>query len=138
MANFIINGGKKLGGTIATNAAKNASVAILCASTMIKGKTVLKNVPVIEEVKRIIEILESIGIKIEWTKKHELLIDNSGKLDINKLDRKAYIKTRSGLLLMGALSSQFDEFFLPFPHPTGVSPCKSRFNSICGPCSGFY
>ena len=57
MANFIINGGKKLGGQITTNAAKNASVAILCATTMIKGKIVLKNVPIIEEVKRIIEIL---------------------------------------------------------------------------------
>ncbi|MEA3449691.1 MAG: UDP-N-acetylglucosamine 1-carboxyvinyltransferase [Patescibacteria group bacterium] len=119
MANFIINGGKKLSGKIATNSAKNASVAILCACTMIKGKTVLKDVPVIEEVKRIIELLKSLGLEIEWTKKHELTINNPKNLNLNNLDKKAFQKTRSGLLLMGALLSRFDAFDLPLP-----SGCK--------------
>jgi UDP-N-acetylglucosamine 1-carboxyvinyltransferase len=119
MANFIINGGKKLGGTISTNAAKNASVAILCASTMIKGKTTLRNVPEIEEVKRIIEILQSIGLNIKWTKKHEMEINNPGKINLGRLNKESYAKTRSGFLLLGALLSQLDEFSLPLP-----SGCK--------------
>lgn len=113
MANFIINGGKTLGGEISTNSAKNSSVAILCATPMIKGKTILKNVPVIEEVKRIIEILESIGLKIKWQKKHELLIDNSKEIDLTGLNKESFIKTRSGLLLMGSLLSCLDKFSLP-------------------------
>ncbi|MFA6988439.1 MAG: UDP-N-acetylglucosamine 1-carboxyvinyltransferase [Candidatus Gastranaerophilaceae bacterium] len=113
MSNFIINGGKKLKGEISTNSAKNSAVAILCACTMIKGKTTLTDVPVIEEVKRIIEILISIGIKINWTGKHSLEIVNNGKLSLDKINKESYIKTRSGLLLMGALSTQLSNFSLP-------------------------
>ncbi|MCG2697968.1 UDP-N-acetylglucosamine 1-carboxyvinyltransferase [Candidatus Parcubacteria bacterium] len=113
MANFIINGGKKLKGTIKTNSAKNSAVAILCATPMIKGRTVLTDVPVIEEVKRIIEILSSIGLKIEWTGSHKLEIINNGKINISKINKESFIKTRSALLLIGSLSSVLKNFSLP-------------------------
>ena len=113
MANYIINGGKKLKGTIKTNSAKNSAVAILCATPMIKGKITLTDVPVIEEVKRIIEILESIGLKISWTDEHELEIINDGKVNYKSINRESFIKTRSGLLLMGSLAALYKKFSLP-------------------------
>jgi len=113
MSNFLINGGKKLSGKIKTNSAKNSAVAILCATTMIKGATTLTNVPVIEEVKRIIEILTSIGLKISWTSEHSLEIVNSGKIHLDEINKESFLKTRSGLLLIGALTSVFNEFKLP-------------------------
>ncbi len=113
MSNFIIKGGKKLSGEISTNSAKNSVVAILCATSMIKGTTTLINVPIIEEVKRIIEILTSIGLKITWTNKHSLKIINENNLLFNKINHESFIKTRSGLLLMGALSTQLKNFSLP-------------------------
>jgi len=113
MSNFIINGGKKLQGEIKTNSAKNSAVAILCATTMMKGRTTLVNVPVIEEVKRIIEILTSIGMKITWTNEHELEIINNQKLNLENIEKESFLKTRSGLLLMGALSSVLSSFSLP-------------------------
>ena len=113
MSNFLINGGKKLNGTIRSNSAKNSAVAILCATAMIEGKTKLINVPIIEEVKRIIEVLSSIGLKIKWTGEHELTIDSPGKIDIDNINKKSFLKTRSGLLLAGPLSSQIDSFNLP-------------------------
>lgn len=115
MANFIINGGKKLKGEIKTNSAKNSAVAILCATAMIKGATVLANVPDIEEVKRIIEILQSIGLKIKYRDRHTLEIVNNGRINIKTLNKKSYVKTRSGLLLIGPLSSVLKKFFLPMP-----------------------
>lgn len=113
MPNFIINGGKKLTGKIKTNSAKNSAVAILCASIMIKGKTTLDNVPEIEEVKRIIEILESIGLNIKRPKKHILEINNTGKIDLKKINQESFSKTRSGLLLIGPLASILNKFTLP-------------------------
>ena len=56
MSNFIINGGKKLHGTIKTNSAKNSAVAILCSLPIIKGKTILSDMPRIEEVLSLIHI----------------------------------------------------------------------------------
>jgi len=113
MANLLITGQKKLSGKIATNSAKNSAVAILCATAMIKGKTVLRSVPRIEEVNRIIEVLLSIGLKVEWTSEHTLTITNSGKLSLKNLNHESFIKTRSALLLMGSLANSLSEFSLP-------------------------
>ena len=110
MSNFIINGGKKLHGTIKTNSAKNSAVAILCATAMIKGKTILTDVPEIEEVKRIMEILNGINIKAAWSGKNKLAIENGGKINLKNLDKKACENTRSSFLLLGALSGQFKKF----------------------------
>ncbi len=113
MANLLINGGRKLHGRIKTNSAKNSAVAILCATSMIKGRTTLIDVPHIEEVKRIIEILTSIGLKIKWLDKHSLEIINEGELRPDNIDREAFLRTRSALLLMSALTSEFKNFSLP-------------------------
>lgn len=119
MSDFIINGGKKLKGEIKTNAAKNSAVAILCALPMIKGKIVLSNMPRIEEVSRIIEILSSIGLKISWTGSHALQSVNSGKINLDKINKESYEKTRSAVLLIGSLCSVFKNFSLP-----KISGCK--------------
>jgi len=113
MANLLINGGKKLTGALKTNSAKNSAVAILCATVMIKGKTTLSQVPRIEEVNRIIEILSSLGLIINWTSDHELEINNNGSLEPNKINRESFLKTRSALLLMGALTAKLKSFSLP-------------------------
>jgi len=115
MATFLVNGGKKLQGEIKTNSAKNSAVAILCATAAIPGKTTLIDVPAIEEVKRIIEILTSLGLEIKWLNEHSLEIINNGNLQPDKINKESFCKTRSALLLMGALSSQMEKFSLPKP-----------------------
>lgn len=102
-----------MSGSIQTNSAKNSAVAILCAAPMIEGKTTLTNVPLIEEVNRIIEVLESIGIKVRWTGDHSLEINNTGNLSPDNINRESFLRTRSGLLLMGSLANKFDKFRLP-------------------------
>src|SRR6476620_4215547 len=61
--NFKVHGGNKLSGTIEIKTSKNAAVGLLCASLLNKGKTTLRRVARIEEVNRIIEVLDSIGVK---------------------------------------------------------------------------
>lgn len=113
MSTYLINGGKKLRGTIKTNSAKNATVAILAALPAVKGITILKDVPRIEEVNRLIEVLQSIGLKITWQKEHRLQIVNKGKINLANLNKNAFVKTRSALLLMGALCGLKKTFQLP-------------------------
>ena len=71
---YKIYGGKKLSGTIITNGAKNSTMGLLCASILNDGKTTLYNVPEIEEVFRMIEIMQSIGMNTKWLKKNVLEI----------------------------------------------------------------
>src|SRR3989338_2838583 len=63
---FKIEGGRKLSGTIQTNTSKNGALGLFCASLLNKQSTILHGIPRIEEISRVIEIFESIGVKIEW------------------------------------------------------------------------
>lgn len=109
--NFKIEGGHKLAGKVAVNTSKNAAVALLCASLLNSGKTLLKNVPKIEEVYRVIEVLVSIGVSVKW-QGNDVEI-NPGKINLNNIDKEAAIKTRSVLMLLGPLSHLLKTFNLP-------------------------
>ena len=50
------------------NGSKNSAVAILIASILNEGKTIIQNLPEIEEVSRILEVMESIGVKVKRLK----------------------------------------------------------------------
>ncbi len=93
-------------GEIKNQSAKNSAVAILCASVMIKGKTTLSDVPQIEEVNRILELLDSLGVKIEKLGPGKLSLDATKNLKLDNIDKRASETTRSSLLLLGALSSR--------------------------------
>jgi UDP-N-acetylglucosamine 1-carboxyvinyltransferase len=110
--NIEIHGGKKLAGEIITKTSKNGAVGLLCASLLNHGKTTLKNVPKIEEVYRIIEVLQSIGVSIKWLG-NDLEINRPAKLDLNKIDKAAANKTRSIIMFMGPLIHELKKFRLP-------------------------
>ena len=110
--NIKINGGHKLSGEVTTKTSKNGAMGLLAASLLNKGVTTLKKVPKIEEVYRIIEVFESIGVSTKWTG-NDLEITPPQKLKLSKLDKKAAMKTRSVIMLIGSLIHEFDSFSLP-------------------------
>ena len=61
MSKFIIQGGKKLEGEVKISGSKNAALPIIAATVLIKGKTTLYNVPNIQDVQTMFEIIEDIG-----------------------------------------------------------------------------
>lgn len=108
---FTIQGGHKLKGEIEIKKSKNASVAVLCASLLNEGTTTLRKIPKIEEVFRIIEVLQSIGIHIEW--KNTDLIIKPGKINLNKINKDSAEKTRTVIMMIGPLIHLFKKFNLP-------------------------
>lgn len=112
MAYLVIEGGKKLKGNLSNQSAKNSALAILCASVMIRGKVVLSDVPQIEEVNRIIELLVSIGVRVTKVKPGVLMIDSSRQLTLSKMDRHAAEVTRASLMLLGALAHREKKYKL--------------------------
>jgi UDP-N-acetylglucosamine 1-carboxyvinyltransferase len=112
MQYFEINGGKKLTGEINVNGSKNATVALLAASVINQGVTTLKNVPQIEEVNRWLEILDSIGMKIQKDGKTIKLISPK-QFSLKKINKEAAEKTRSVILLISALSGKYKKYFIP-------------------------
>lgn len=131
-SNFRIHGGRELSGSVTVNTSKNAAVGLLCASLINKGKTTFLNVARIEEVNRIIEVLQSIGVKATWINGNDLELTPPRKLELDKMDLEAAKKTRTIIMFLGPLLHQYNEFKLPFaggcslgertvePHLTGL------------------
>lgn len=131
--NFMVHGGTSLTGSIEVKTSKNAAVALLCASLLNKGKTTLRRVARIEEVNRIIEVLQSIGVKVRWLNDDgDLEIVPPKRLQLDKMNIEAAKKTRTVIMFLGPLLHQYRKFQLPFaggcslgtrtvePHMTGL------------------
>ena len=111
---FEIIGGKELHGEITMKTSKNASVALLAAALLNKGTTYLEQVPRIEEVSRLIEVLESIGVQVKWVKGSDLEIKPPAHLKLENINVESAKKTRSIIMFMGALMHYYKEFSLPY------------------------
>ena len=112
--NLHIEGGHDLKGEITLKTSKNAAVALLCASLLNYGVTRFKSFPRIEEVYRIIEVLESIGVQVKWLPGNDLEIRRPAKLQLDKLNTAAARKTRSVLMLIGPLMHSYKDFKIPY------------------------
>jgi len=113
--NYRVIGGKKLSGEVVTNRSKNAAVGLLAASLLNRGTTTLKRMPKIEEVKRLIEVLQSIGVSVVWAENGDMTITPPKKIDLKNINRVAAQKTRSIAMFMGPLVHLFKSFDLPAP-----------------------
>jgi UDP-N-acetylglucosamine 1-carboxyvinyltransferase len=112
--NLRVEGGHELHGNIKLKTSKNAAVALLCASLLNYGVTRFKRFPRIEEVNRIIEVLNSIGVQTKWLPDNELEIRRPEVLNLAKLDQVASRKTRSVIMLIGSLMHDYESFRIPY------------------------
>lgn len=109
-----VEGGYQLSGSIDVKVSKNATVGLLCAALLNRGITTLKKVPKIEEVFRLIEVLESIGVKISWCDNGDVEIKPPKVLELSKMNVKAAKRTRSVIMYLGSLMHRYDSFRLPY------------------------
>lgn len=146
---YRIDGGKELSGSITINTSKNAAVGLLCASLLNTEKTTLRHLARIEEVHRIIEVLNSIGVKTRWVNnRRDLEIIPPRELKIDNLDIEAARRTRTVIMLMGPLLHKFTNFRLPYaggcslgsrtvePHLHALKFFGLEVDAVCN--SGFY
>lgn len=112
--NFEINGGKELHGEIEMKSSKNATVAIIAASLLNRGVTYLENAPRIEEVYRLLEVLESLGVQVRWVRDKDLELKPPAKLKLDAIDAASATKTRSIIMFIGAMMHHSNSFKIPF------------------------
>ncbi|QQS61671.1 MAG: UDP-N-acetylglucosamine 1-carboxyvinyltransferase [Candidatus Moraniibacteriota bacterium] len=128
---FVIEGGKKLTGTIDVRGSKNATAPILAATILTKEECILKNVPHIEDVVALSEILKSMGARVVWIDRHTLSVCCK-KLYPEKIDISLVKKIRLSILLLGSLSVRFDAFKLYHPGgcKIGIRPVGTHFDAL--------
>ena len=115
MKKLIIQGGKKLYGSINISGSKNASLPILAASLLFDEVVTLKNIPDVKDISTMCILLESIGKKIEFSKSR-----NEVKIFPNKIKKLlasySLVKTmRAGILVLGPLLSKYGHAKVSLP-----------------------
>jgi UDP-N-acetylglucosamine 1-carboxyvinyltransferase len=110
-----VTGPTTLSGSIEVKTSKNAGVALLCASLLNRGRTILRSVARIEEVNRLLEVLGSLGVQTRWINAdNDLEIVPPKDLDLSRIDEDAARRTRSVIMFLGPLLHRADSFELPY------------------------
>ena len=104
---FVINGGKPLAGEIEVRGSKNAAGPALVASLLTQDECTIDNIPFIEDISNILDILKSMGASVEKTGEETVKI-KAEKIDPEKMDFKKVSKTRISVLFFGALLARLN------------------------------
>src|SRR6202012_4333379 len=107
---YRVRGGTPLQGTVFIQGAKNAALKMIAASLLAsKGRTVLRNVPAIEDVYRAIELAEAIGAKVEFHEAERTLVVDASSLTSPVLPAEIARRFRASVLFVPALLHRFGE-----------------------------
>lgn len=118
-------------GEIDVRGSKNATTPILAATLLTKEECILNNIPLIEDVFRMIEILESMGVEVKMIGERKISV-KADKVDPKNIDVEKIKKLRSSILLLGSLSARFDNFKLYHPGGCviGARPVGTHFDAM--------
>ncbi len=114
MPHFEIIGGSPLSGEIRVSGAKNAALKFLAASLLMDGPVTLTNVPDIEDVRRMVELLKGLGATVTEPAAHQYTIDPR-TVSTGDLDPVLAPKIRVSTLLVATLLVTRGAATLPFP-----------------------
>ncbi len=111
---YVVNGGKRLNGTIRISGAKNAAVGILPAAILFSGKCYIDNLPDIEDVRRVIEIMKEMGASIEYITSNSILIDTTNVKDMDIVSPSVR-KMRASYYFAGAMLGKYSHACVMLP-----------------------
>ena len=114
MAYYRINGGKRLEGAVTISGAKNAALAIIPAVILSGESCLLENLPEIEDVRIVEEILTSMGADISRTPDGSMRIDPSG-ISTFSVTGEMVSSMRASYYLLGALLGRYKKAEIALP-----------------------
>lgn len=131
MSKLVVRGGRVLSGRIRVSGAKNAALAILCASVMAQSDVLLENIPKIEDLRVMTELIKSIGAVLKWTEDDSLTISMPGECTGMPTYALAK-KLRASNLLIGPMLARFGraEICLPGGCDIGLRPMDLHFKGF--------
>lgn len=118
MGTFEIEGGHRLSGSIQPQGAKNEALQILCAVLLSPEKIIIKNIPNILDVNKLINLLKNLGVKVEKLGKGSYSFQ-SDEIDLDYLYSEKFKEDGSGLrgsiMIVGPLLGRFGKGYIPRP-----------------------
>src|SRR3954462_12486617 len=115
MDKFLIEGGYPLSGTVVPAGNKNAALPALAAALLTSEEVVLRNIPKIRDVEAMLDLLEHLGVEVEWREENTVALcaarlDPDTEIPVEKTD-----KIRASFLIAGPLLARFGRAVIPPP-----------------------
>jgi UDP-N-acetylglucosamine 1-carboxyvinyltransferase len=142
MATFIVNGGRSLKGEITPQGAKNEALQVICAILLTPEKITIRNIPDISDVKMLIELIRSMGVKVT-SESDSVTSFEATNVNLDYLQTSEFraqsSSLRGSIMIVGPLLARFGRAFIPKPggdkigrrrvdtHFTGFQKLGARF-----------
>jgi UDP-N-acetylglucosamine 1-carboxyvinyltransferase len=118
MGTFIVQGGKPLKGEITPQGAKNEALQIICATLLTSEKVTVKNIPAINDVNNLIELITCLGVRTTRVSDSAISFE-AVEINLDYLQtsefRNQSISLRGSLMIVGPLLARFGKAFIPKP-----------------------
>ena len=135
MSNFIIQGGHALQGKITPQGAKNEALQVICATLLTPEPVVISNIPNIVDVRRLIEILIAMGVKVDALSA-SIFRFQADEIDMDFLKSKEFQKLsntiRASIMTVGPLLGRFGKAYATQPggDKIGKRPLTTHFEGF--------
>lgn len=115
---FKVEGGHRLKGSIVPQGAKNEALQIICACLLSPEKVVLHNLPDIEDIRKLLDLVAGLGATVERHSPHHVSITASS-IDIDYVLSESYVRDaqriRGSVMLIAPLLHRYGKATLPQP-----------------------
>ncbi len=123
---YRVRGGHPLQGTVFVQGAKNAALKMIAASLLVdKGRTVLRNVPVIEDVRRAVELAQAVGAMVKFHEAERTLVVDASELTSSVLPADIARHFRASVVFVPALLHRLGEATIE-----GIGGCNLGTRSL--------
>jgi UDP-N-acetylglucosamine 1-carboxyvinyltransferase len=145
MDEIVVEGSGPLFGTVTAGGAKNSALKLMVACLLAEGCTVLSNVPRIDDVETMAQVLRAMGAKVEWRGEGVLAVTTP---PVDQLEPWAppelFERMRASVVVLGLLLARCGSVRVPLPggddfgdrpidfHVNGLAAMGARFESSHG------
>lgn len=118
MASFVIEGGRRLSGSITPQGAKNEALQVICATLLTPDEVTINNIPDIADVNNLIELISNMGVKVNRLSRHSCTF-KAESINFNYLHTQEYrtksSNLRGSIMLIGPILARFGKAIIPQP-----------------------
>ena len=135
MGKFIIQGGYELKGEITPQGAKNEALQVICAVLLTSESVIIKNVPKILDVLRLIDVLASMGVEVTPLSEHEYKFQ-AKEIDFAFIKSQKFLQLssaiRASIMIIGPLLGRFGKAYAAAPggDKIGRRPLTTHFEGF--------
>ena len=114
MEKIFVQGKEKLYGSIRISGMKNSALPIIFSSLLIKGESIIENIPIVSDVHNALRILSDMGAEVKYENLHTVRI-KTRNIDVSMLNFELVSKMRASSYLMGVLLALYGRVKIPYP-----------------------